>query len=448
MIDDSRIKILNNGYSATGQYVLYWMQAAQRTEYNHALEYAIREANRLRLPLLVYFGLTDYPEANQRHYRFMLEGLVETIATLSALGATPVVRLEAPVKGVARLAKNAALTIFDRGYTKIQRQWRRNVLPEITCKVVEIETEVIVPVETASHKEQYTAGTLRPKINHVKDKYLVPLKKHGLKNSAKLDIESELLDDINAVLNRLNLDTSVTTVEDFYCGGYSQARKHLDCFIDNKLNYFSDKRNDPSNDYTSGLSPYLHFGQISPLEIALRAIEAKSPATEDFLEELIVRRELSANFVYFNPDYAKYSCLPEWAQKTLREHSSDQREYLYTTDELENATTHDPYWNAAQREMLITGKMHGYMRMYWGKKIIEWSPSPEQAFETALYLNNKYELDGRDPNGFTGVAWCFGKHDRAWQERNIFGKVRYMNANGLKRKFDIESYVKKISRLK
>ncbi|MBI9019400.1 MAG: hypothetical protein JEZ07_19295 [Phycisphaerae bacterium] len=191
------------------------------------------------------------------------------------------------------------------------------------------------------------------------------------------------------------------------------------------------------------MSPYLHFGQISPLYIALELLKVKTAATDVFLEELIVRRELSYNFVHYNNNYDKIKCLPNWAINTLNFHKSDKRQYIYTVEQFEKAQTHDPYWNAAQMEMVITGKMAGYMRMYWGKKIIEWSRTPKQAFETALYLNNKYELDGRGPNAFAGVAWCFGKHDRAWSERKVFGKVRYMNAAGLKRKFDVDGYVEK-----
>jgi deoxyribodipyrimidine photo-lyase len=196
------------------------------------------------------------------------------------------------------------------------------------------------------------------------------------------------------------------------------------------------------------MSPYLHFGQISPLYIALKVQGAKSPGQDSFLEELIVRRELSMNFVLYNRHYDSFDCLPAWAQASLTAHGKDRRPYLYPLKTFETAQTHDPYWNAAQGEMLITGKMHGYMRMYWGKKILEWSSSPEEAYRIALYLNNKYELDGRDPNGFAGVAWCFGKHDRAWGERPIFGKIRYMNANGLRRKFDAGAYVKKIDRMR
>jgi deoxyribodipyrimidine photo-lyase len=199
-------------------------------------------------------------------------------------------------------------------------------------------------------------------------------------------------------------------------------------------------RNDPNENYVSNLSPYLHFGQISPLYIALQISRSSGKAVDAFLEELIIRRELSMNFIHFNPKYDSFSGLPAWAKMTLLEHQEDPRKYLYTREELEKALTHDPYWNAAQKEMVITGKMHGYMRMYWGKKILEWTATPQQAFDTALYLNNKYELDGRDPNGFTGVAWCFGKHDRPWARRPIFGNIRYMSEDGLKRKFDADKY--------
>jgi len=200
----------------------------------------------------------------------------------------------------------------------------------------------------------------------------------------------------------------------------------------------------------SHMSPYLHFGQISPLYIALqarRAREAPVEAREAFLEELIVRRELSMNFVYRNPKYDRYAALPAWARRSLARHARDARPYRYGPKRLENARTHDPFWNAAQREMTITGKMHNTMRMYWGKKIIEWSASPEEAFRRALYLNNKYELDGRDPNSFAGVAWCFGKHDRPWTERPVFGYVRYMNDRGLRRKYDMDAYLRKIASL-
>ena len=193
---------------------------------------------------------------------------------------------------------------------------------------------------------------------------------------------------------------------------------------------------------------YLHFGQLSVVYIALEA--RKKPQSEnrdDFLEELIIRRELPMNFVYFQPRYDSYSSLPDFAKKTLSEHEDDLREHRYTRAELEDAETHDEYWNAAMREMRASGYMHNYMRMYWGKKILEWSSTPQHAYATALYLNNKYFLDGRDANSFANVAWVFGQHDRGWTERDVFGKVRYMNAAGLERKADPKAYVAKVDAL-
>ena len=201
----------------------------------------------------------------------------------------------------------------------------------------------------------------------------------------------------------------------------------------------------------SDLSPYLHFGHISPREVAIKVRKAaknNSSALEEFWEELIIRRELSFNFIYYNRMYDKFpELLPEWAQKTLKKHWDDQREYTYSKQEFETASTHDKYWNAAQLELIYRGKIHNYMRMYWGKKILEWSKTPNLAFDICLYLNNKYAIDGRDPNSYAGVAWCFGKHDRAWKERQIYGKVRYMNRNGLERKFKLENYSDRIKKL-
>ncbi len=249
------------------------------------------------------------------------------------------------------------------------------------------------------------------------------------------------------VLKELKIDCSVK-ISPFFSGGTNEAKKRLKHFINDKLDEYDSKRNDPIEDCQSNLSPYLHFGQISPLYIAMEILKTESRGKDSFLEELIIRRELSHNFVHYNPKYDCYEALPHWALRTLNFHAKDKREYVYALDQFETAQTHDPYWNAAQMEMVITGKMHNYMRMYWGKKILEWSENPKEAFKIALYLNNKYELDGRDPNGFAGVAWCLGKHDRAWNERPIFGKIRYMNAAGLERKFNPSAYVKKINALR
>ncbi len=424
------------------------MQASQRTEFNHALEYAILKANELSQPLIVFFGLTDhFPEANERHYAFMLEGLCEVQRSLTQRGIQLVILHQSPDQGAIRLAKKASLVVVDRGYLNIQRQWRRTVAERIGCPLIQVENDVVVPIEEASTKEEYAAATLRPKIHKKWKQFLVPLMPVDPKaKPIDLEVDSFPIEPIGKSLEKLRIDRRVTPVDTFQ-GGTQEAKRHLEVFLDEKLDHYPVMRNDPTCDCLSHMSPYLHFGQISPLLIALKVKESRSLGVEAFLEELIVRRELSMNFVFYNERYDSYEALPEWAKKSLRSHQKDKREYLYTLEELEKAKTHDPYWNAAQKEMLITGKMHGYMRMYWGKKILEWSPTPEEAFRSALYLNNKYELDGRDPNGFTGVAWCFGKHDRPWGERPIFGTVRYMNDKGLKRKFDADQYVKKIEQI-
>ena len=448
MIQPERIKIHNNKDLLDGKYVLYWMQAAQRTEYNHALEYSIRRANELNKPVVVSFGITDnWPEANLRHYYFMLEGLREVKKSLMLMGIQMVIRHESPDLSTIKLSKDACMVVVDGGQLRIQKKWRRNVAKKITCPLYEVETNLIVPVEQASSKENFSAGTFRPRITKKLDYYLVPVKHKKPKiDSQNLKFTTLDIDDIDKAISKLDIDRSVGKVDSF-SGGSKQAKILLDNFLRNKLDNFSRLRNDPNENCVSNMSPYLHFGQISPLYIALKVLETPSSGKDSYLEELIVRRELSHNFVFFNDRYDTFNCLPPWALRTLNFHGRDKREYLYSLEQFEKARTHDPYWNAAQKEMVISGKMHGYMRMYWGKKILEWSKTPRTGFKTALYLNNKYELDGRDPNAFAGVAWCFGKHDRAWAERNVFGKVRYMNAAGLKRKFDIEAYVNKIQSL-
>ena len=448
MIHPERISRLNREPVRDGQYVLYWMQAAQRVDCNHALERAIDRANELKQPVVAAFGLTaDFPEANARHYHFMLEGLRDAAEGLKKRGIRMVVRAGSPSVCIPELAAKASLVVVDDGHLRIQRQWRTAVAEAVDCLLEEVETNLIVPVEEASEKENFSAGVFRPRISGKLDKYLVALKRRRPgKDSLAQSFDSLDIRNPDRVIQELRIDPYVGAVAGIR-GGSREAERRLKKFVADRLDDYPERRNDPNADGQSGLSPYLHFGQISPLRIALRAREASSRGSEAFLEELIVRRELSYNFVHYNPHYDSFQCLPPWAKRTLDFHSRDKREHVYAVEEFEAARTHDPYWNAAQREMVLTGKMHGYMRMYWGKKILEWTKSPQEAFETALYLNNKYELDGRDPNGFAGVAWCFGKHDRAWAERPVFGKVRYMNAAGLKRKFDADAYVRKIERV-
>jgi deoxyribodipyrimidine photo-lyase len=393
MIQEQRINWLNNKTSNKGNYVLYWMQAAQRAEYNHALEYAVLRANQLKLPLVVVFGITDsYPEANLRHYTFMLEGLVDVQKELKKRDIKLVIRHQSPEMAATELAEKASVVVVDAGHTRIQKKWRQYAANNIDCLLEQVEADLIVPVTEASDKENFSAGTLRPRINKRLPQYLVKMKhSRPLKSSLDIQIIGFSIKNLQTALSKLSIDRSVKPVKQFK-GGTTEAKKRLTDFIKSKLDDYADLRNDPCLDATSNMSPYLHFGQISSLYIALKVAESNAKGKQAYLEELIVRRELSYNFVYYNNNYDKFSCLPPWAKNTLNFHSRDRREYVYSLEEFEHAKTHDPYWNAAQKEMVLTGKMHGYMRMYWGKKILEWTKCPKQGFKIALFLNNKYEL--------------------------------------------------------
>jgi deoxyribodipyrimidine photo-lyase len=451
IIENSRVKPLNDRRVRNGDYVLYWMQQSQRAEHNPALEYAIQQANDLGQRLVVGFGLMDdYPDANLRHYRFMLEGLAETRRTLERRGIRLALQRGHPADVALKLGETASLIVCDRGYLNHQKSWRKWVAADANCSVMQVEADVVVPVEVASNKAEYAARTLRPKINAHREHYLAELATTPLKrDSLNLRGDGLNLDDLDTLLSSMELDQSVKPSR-LFRGGTIEAHCRLDRFIHRRLSHYEKHSNQPQTDDISTMSPYLHFGQVSPVYIALRVREAANVPSYDrerYLEQLIVRRELAQNFCEYTPDYAKYSVLPEWAKRTLAEHRHDQREHVYTKRQLENGKTHDVYWNAAMREMRETGYMHNYMRLYWGKKIIEWTRTPEYAWRVMAALNNKYFLDGRDPNSYANIGWIFGLHDHGWPERPIFGKVRYMSAGGLKRKTDPEAYVRKVARL-
>ncbi len=426
------------------------MQSSQRAKNNLALDYATLQANKLNRPLLVFFGVDhDFPEANQRHFYFMFQGLKETVHSLEEIGVKTVILDKSPELGATELAKDACMVVVDTGYLRTVKGWYRFVAEHVDCALMQVEDNVVVPVEEVSGKEEYSAATIRPKIRKKQQAFLTENKPLTPKSSSTdLAFGSLDLANIDKTISDLKIDTSVNPSK-HYMGGTLQAEKDLEDFLENKLEKYAELKNDPSADYVSSLSPYLHFGQISPIHVALKTLESKAPEAVKaaFLDELIVRRELAINYVNYNPNYDSYNGLPHWCRRSLELHKNDSREVIYDLETLENAKTGDPYWNAAQQEMLITGKMHGYMRMYWGKRLLEWTKTPQEAYKTALYLNNKYEIDGRDPNGYAGVAWCFGKHDRPWINRPVYGNVRYMNSKGLERKFDMQAYIEKVNQL-
>ncbi len=447
-IEDSRILKMNRlPTNPFGKYILYWMQASVRIEDNHALASALNYCRQYQKPLVVFFSLTpSYPHANLRHYTFLLQGLKDTAMKLKEKEITFCLRIGEPVEEVQEIAKEAVIVITDNGATRQQRLWRDTLASSLSQQFLAIETNLLIPPWLASNKEEYAARTIRPKIEKIMEQWITPRPRmQWSAGQSTLSLNGMEIEQWENWIATLKIDRSVSSVE--WCtGGETAALKALKNFIRSGLSRYHQDRSDPGLDASSKLSPYLHFGHLSPLTILREVREHKDAKT--FIEELIIRRELAFNYAWFNSYYDQYRGIPLWAAETLAKHQPDPRPYLYTLEQLESAKTHDEFWNACQDEMVISGFMHGYMRMYWGKKIIEWTQAPEQAFEWMVYLNDKYQLDGRDPNGYCGIAWCFGKHDRPWTRRDVFGTIRYMNAQGLKRKFHMESYLQRIQELK
>ena len=448
---ENRIKSLNtNSINKKGNKIIYWMQRSIRVEYNHALEYAIQMSNDLKKDLLVIFSLDKtYPDANERSFYFLLESIRDVKKSLEDKGIKFIVLDSSPInRKLINLSKDTVCVITDRAYLKGLINIRDELAKKIKIRLIQVESDVVVPIEITSNKEEYSARTIRGKIHKLCHYYINKefTNTNYERNFLKDETSDFDLEDINKIIESLDIDNSVKRSK-FFQGGEAKAAEFLDLFISEKLNGYHEYKNFPELNYQSNLSPYLHFGNISSLFIIKKIINSgkSTKSIDEFFEELVVRRELAINFVYYNKGYDEFENMTySWAYDTMKKHKSDKREYLYSVKELEQAKTHDVYWNAAQKEMTITGKMHGYMRMYWAKKIIEWSLDYKEAYEVLKYLNNKYFLDGRDENSYTGIAWCFGKHDRAWFQREIFGKLRYMNSNGLKLKFNIEEYVKNV----
>jgi deoxyribodipyrimidine photo-lyase len=418
------------------------MQRDQRVHDNWALIYAQQQALEKNVSLIVIFNLvSNFLEATIRQYGFMLKGLEQVEAELKKYNIQFHLTTCNPEEEIPKFLKstNASLLVTDFNPLKIVRRWKESVAAKIDIPFHEVDAHNIVPCLVASAKLEFAARTIRPKIQKLLPEFLVEFP--DLKKMTAKNIEARI--DWNAIRKNLRINFDVPEVN-WLVPGEEAAHKALEYFINHKYAAYNEQHNDPNLNAQSNLSPYLHFGQIAPQRVAL-AIEPLTEHSEShqtFLEEMIVRRELSDNFCYFNKDYDSFDGFHAWAKESLNQHRNDKRDYLYSAIDFENAETHDPLWNAAQLEMVNKGKMHGYMRMYWAKKILEWSESPEDALQTAIYLNDKYELDGRDPNGYTGIAWSIGGvHDRAWFERPVYGKIRYMNANGCAKKFDIKKYI-------
>jgi len=420
------------------------MSREQRVADNWPLLYAQRLAMERKRPLVVVFCLVpDYPGANIRHYGFMLQGLQEVERNLQQL-LIPFVLLQGAVpdslqRYLAKIKGSFLVTDFDPLKTK--RAWQKEVAANIRAAFYMVDGHNVVPCWHASPKQEYGAYTLRPKIQKLLADFLVDFP--GVR-SHPFGSRALFADPVDwQKVSKSVADHSVPEV-DWLRPGEAAAMEKVRAFLKQGLKHYNRQRNDPNLGGQSDISPYLHFGQIAPQRVALLVHGSKAPAEEKkaFLEELIVRRELADNYCYYNEKYDRFAGFPDWARKTLDEHRQDKREYRYSLEAFEQGKTHDDLWNAAQREMVARGKMHGYLRMYWAKKILEWSASPEDALAAAIYLNDRYELDGRDPNGYAGIAWSIGGvHDRAWQERPVSGKIRYMSYAGCARKFDVKQYI-------
>ena len=450
-----RVRILSDATDipAHGKCVAYWMFRDQRVEDNWALLYAQKMALKLKVPLVVvHCLLPQFLEATIRQYRFALKGLQEVEAELKAKN----IQFHL-LKGIAPDVLPAFVTDYEVGGLVCEffplrgpKQWVDSLLDRLPkdVPVAQVDAHNIVPVWVTSEKQEWAARTIRNKINSKLPEYLTHfpfVKPHPY----QMVVKPEKIN-WQEVEDSLEVDRSIDEA-DWATPGTKGGMKILEKFVTAKLKHYDPGRNDPTKKALSDLSPWFHFGQISAqravLEVKKVASKYPKPA-EAFLEETIVRRELSDNFCFYNENYDSVKGAPDWAQKTLKEHAKDKRQYVYSEKQFEDAKTHDKLWNAAQIQMVKEGKMHGYLRMYWAKKILEWTKSPEEALRIAIYLNDKYNYDGRDPNGYVGCMWSIcGVHDQGWKERPIFGKIRCMVYDGCKRKFDVAEFISRYRKM-
>ncbi|KAI4327069.1 hypothetical protein L6164_019570 [Bauhinia variegata] len=462
-VQSGRIRTLKQGspqLDGVGGPVVYWMFRDQRMKDNWALIHALRQANKANVPVAVVFNLFDqFLGAKARHLGFMLRGLRQFSQEIEQALQIPffLFRGEAE-ENVPNFIREcgASLLVTDFSPLRQVRKCKEEICKRVNDSVTihEVDAHNIVPLWVTSDKLEYSARTIRGKINKRLSEYLIDFPSIE-PPSRKWDTKNELIDWDSLIADVLRRGADVPEIH--WCEpGENAAMQVLmgseNGFLTKRLKTYTGDRNDPAKPSAlSGLSPYLHFGQISAQRCALEARKLRHScpqAVDTFLEELIVRRELADNFCFYQPHYDSLQGAWEWARKTLLDHAKDKREHIYSRDQLEKAQTTDHLWNASQLEMVYHGKMHGFMRMYWAKKILEWTRAPEEALETSIYLNDKYEIDGRDPNGYVGCMWSIcGVHDQGWRERPIFGKIRYMNFEGCKRKFDVDKYIVYVNKL-
>lgn len=404
---ESRARKLNQLPPRAGGHVLYWMRWNRRAAANHALTFAVRTANRLGLPLLV-FESEDLGSERQR--QFVRDGAAENAAALRQAGIG--------YQFGARPDFTAAAAVVTDDWPEALEP-----LPAFDREAYAVESFCVVPASVIPDRS-YAAMSIRPKIHKALPRFLKPAPE--------------------ARIERRYRGPAAHPPKPAGPGGRAHGLRVLDRFLSERLHRYSLRKNEPSAHATSELSPYLHFGHISSLEVAL----AVGNGSAEFLDELIVRRELAFNFARTAANPASIESLPPWARATLDKHRADPRDPVYTPAQFEAAATYDDLWNATQAELLRAGRIHGYYRMYWGKKILEWSASPEEAHATMLALHDRYAVDARDPNTYTNILWCFGLHDRPWPERPVYGTVRSLSRAGMERKTDVAAYIREVEELR
>ncbi|WP_417376600.1 deoxyribodipyrimidine photolyase [Gimesia maris] len=488
-VPEIRIRPLNQAsLQKNGDYVLYWMIANRRTRYNYSLQRAMELSKELNKPLLVFEALRcGYEWASDRLHRFVLQGMVDNRDSLqdSPVGYYCYVEPKAGHGSglLSALATKACAVVTDDFPCFFIPQMLKSVAPRLSVRLEAIDSNGLLPMRAASqiyptayafrrflHKALPDHLDQTPKINPLSHIDLPEFSSLPAKILERWPMASDgLLQATPEVLADLPLDHQVGPAD--FDGGMKAASKTLKQFLNVRFERYAEERNLPEEEVTSGLSPYLHFGHISVHEVfkrvadredwnAAKVIDQKatgkragwwqmSETAEGFLDELITWRELGYNMCWQRDDYDQYESLPDWARTTLEEHAADKRDPCYTLEEFEQARTHDELWNAAQTQLVTEGRMHNYMRMLWGKKILHWSKSPRAALEIMMHLNNKYAVDGRNPNSYSGIFWCLGRYDRAWgPERPIFGKIRYMTCENTARKFSVDGYLERFSKEK